>query len=187
MAPHMPAGLTLPLPLSPQLPHSVCVRRLTPQDLSGFQAYRSLPELARFQGWSPVSDAQAQRFLEEMSLAPLWQPGQWIQLGIADDQGPGLIGDVGLHLSEDGLSGEIGFTLSPEAQGRGWATAAVVACTSLLFQDTSAACCQAVADSRNLASLRVLQRAGFRFRHQAQAVFKGEACIEQTWVLDRPR
>ena len=32
------------------------LRRMRPEDLTAFQAYRALPELGRYQGWSPMSD-----------------------------------------------------------------------------------------------------------------------------------
>ena len=41
------------------------LRRLRPSDLAAFQAYRSIPELGRFQGWSPMSEAEAAAFLAE--------------------------------------------------------------------------------------------------------------------------
>jgi len=71
------------------------LRRLRPSDLSSFQAYRSIPELGRYQGWSPMSGAEAMAFLAEMKDAPLFTPGQWVQLGIAEAATNRLIGDIG--------------------------------------------------------------------------------------------
>ena len=113
------------------------LRRLHPRDLAAFQAYRSIPEVGRYQGWSPMSDADALAFLDEMHRAPLFTPGQWIQLGIAEPEADALVGDIGLHLSEDGASGEVGFTLQPSAQGRGLAGRAVREAIHLLFAATS--------------------------------------------------
>ncbi len=48
------------------------LRRLRTSDLANFQAYRALPELGRYQGWSAMSDDAAPRFLEEMQHAPLF-------------------------------------------------------------------------------------------------------------------
>jgi aminoglycoside 6'-N-acetyltransferase len=82
------------------------LRRLRASDLPAFQAYRSMPELGRYQGWSPLADAQALAFLAEMADAPLFTPGQWVQLGIAATDADRLVGDVGLYLSADGVLGE---------------------------------------------------------------------------------
>jgi RimJ/RimL family protein N-acetyltransferase len=46
---------------------------------------------------------------------------------------------------------------------------------------------RAVTDARNLASIGVLERAGFRFASQQPAVFKGEPCIEFVYRRRRIR
>lgn len=156
------------------------LRRLHPRDLAAFQAYRSIPELGRYQGWSPMSDADALAFLDEMHRAPLFTPGQWIQLGIAEPEADALVGDIGLHLSEDGASGEVGFTLQPSAQGRGLAGRAVRAAIQLLFAATNATRVFGITDERNLPSIRLLARLGFDLVESRQVVFRGEPCTE--WV-----
>lgn len=57
-----------------------------------------------------MSEAEAVAFLAEMSEAPLFVPGGWVQLGIAEAETDRLVGDVGIFLSADGLTGELGFT-----------------------------------------------------------------------------
>jgi len=156
------------------------LRRLHPRDLAAFQAYRSIPELGRYQGWSPMSDADALAFLDEMHRAPLFTPGQWIQLGIAEPQADALVGDIGLHLSEDGASGEVGFTLQPSAQGCGLAGRAVREAIQLLFATTRVTRVFGITDERNLPSIRLLARLGFDFIESRQVVFRGEPCTE--WV-----
>jgi len=74
----------------------VTLRRLAVADLAAFQAYRRDPELGRYQGWSPMPDAEAAVFLSEMSRAPIFFPGSWSQLGITEPPDPSLIGDIGL-------------------------------------------------------------------------------------------
>jgi hypothetical protein len=41
------------------------LRRLATADLAAFQAYRTDAALGRYQGWSPMTDAEARAFLEE--------------------------------------------------------------------------------------------------------------------------
>jgi hypothetical protein len=94
-----------------------CLRRLRRSGLGAFQAYRSIPELGRYQGWSPMSEAEALAFLVEMEGTALFQPGRWVQLGIADPSTKVLLGDIGVRLSEDSQTAEVGFTLAPLAQG----------------------------------------------------------------------
>ncbi len=175
------------VPLLPRDFPGARLRRLRTTDLAAFQAYRSIPELGRYQGWSPMSDADAQAFLVAMSEARLFVPGRWVQLGIAESETDRLIGDIGLHLSEDGLAGEVGFTLEPVAQGRGIATAAVREALDLLFASTSVLAARGVTDSRNLPSVRLLERLGFRCRESRDVLFRGEACTEWVYVLTRDR
>jgi len=172
-----------PLPLRGE---RVVLRRLAAHDLAAFQAYRGDPGLARFQGWSAQSDTAARAFIDEMAAAPLLAHGGWLQLGISERADDALLGDVGLHVHAQGHEAEIGFTLSRAAQGRGLATEAVALALQLLWQHTPVACVLGITDVRNTASVRLLERLGFRLQATRDAVFKGEACIEAVYGLERP-
>ena len=161
------------------------LRRLRHSDLTAFQAYRAIPELWRFQGWSPMSDSEALEFLCEMNEARLFKPGEWVQLGIAESESDQLIGDIGLFLSEDGLTGKVGFILAPSAQGRGIASSAVRQALRIFFRGTSARHVEGITDTRNTASIRLLERIGFRHHETRNTVFRGEACAEKTYLFPR--
>ncbi len=162
------------------------LRRLGAADLQAFQAYRSDPDLGRYQGWSAMNDAQALAFLNQMSVAPLLQPGEWLQLGIsAAHDGPGLVGDLGLCLAADGRATEIGFTLARHAQGRGLASDAVRAAITLVFTLSTAQSVRGITDARNAASARLLERIGMHRIAAATTVFRGEPCVEWTYAIDR--
>ena len=161
------------------------LRRLRPVDLDAFQAYRAIPELGRYQGWTLKRDDEAMLFLVQMESAPLFTPGEWLQLGIADARSDVLIGDIGIHLSEDALAAEIGFTLQPAAQGRGIATAAVREAVKLVFATTAARDVVGITDGRNLPSVCLLERVGFRYVEARDAMFRGEPCCELIYVLQR--
>jgi RimJ/RimL family protein N-acetyltransferase len=161
------------------------LRRLRASDLASFQAYRAIPELGRYQAWSPMSETEALAFLNQMSSAPLFTPGEWIQLGIAEPSTERLIGDIGLFLAADERAGEVGFTLEPAAQGRGIATAAVRASVQLLFAATKIQQVLGITDCRNTASVRLLKRASFQHKETRHAVFRGETCSEEVYVLAR--
>ena len=161
------------------------LRRLAAPDLRAFQAYRSDPDLGRYQGWSAMSDAQALAFLNQMSVAALLQPGVWLQLGIVEAHNEsGLIGDIGLCLAADGLSAEVGFTLARHAQGRGLARDAVRAAVGLVFALTAARSVRGTTDARNTASVRLLERIGMRRIAVAHAVFRGAPCVEWTYAIE---
>lgn len=170
----------------PAMAGGTVLRRLQPGDLEIFHGYRSDEEVARYQGWAPMSRAEAGAFLAEMSDAAALPAGEWIQLGIAEHPSGSLVGDVGLYLAGDLDFAEVGFTLARDAQGKGHATRAVQAAVSLLFDCTPVPRVLGITDARNLASVRVLERAGFRFAEPRETIFKGEPCRELVYVSDRP-
>ena len=178
----------MPSPAENQLPRSFsggCLRRLRCSDLGAFQAYRGIPGLGRYQGWSPMSEKEALAFLTGMETDGFFQPGQWFQLGIADPHTEVLVGDIGLHLSDDSQTGELGFTLAPSAQGRGVASGAVREAIQLLFAATPVSRILGITDARNRPSVRLLERLGFECRETRDAVFRGEECVERVFVLER--
>jgi RimJ/RimL family protein N-acetyltransferase len=161
------------------------LRRLQASDLALFQAYRSIPELGRFQGWTAMSENEGAAFLAEMAELPLFVAGEWIQLGIAEPETNQLLGDIGVFLAADQRSAEIGFTLAPHAQGRGIATAAIREALQLLFETTDVAQVFCITDRRNTSSIRVLERVGFLHHESRHTVFKGELCCEDVYIFQR--
>ena len=161
------------------------LRRLRPGDLADFQAYRHDPEVGRWQGWAPQTDAEALAFLNEMADAPMFEPGRWTQLAIADEATDALLGDIGIHLSADGQEAEFGFTLARAAQGRGVASAAVRAAIGWVFAQTNARHIHAQTDARNTACIRLLERLGAPLLMRIETKFRGEPCTELRYELAR--
>jgi len=161
------------------------LRRLGPDDLHAFQAYRNDPELGRWQGWTAKSDADALAFLNEMATVPLFRPGQWTQLGIADELTGQLLGDLGVYVSADGHEAEFGFTLARAAQGRGIASAAVCEAVALVFDQTAVEHIHAQTDARNTACIRLLERLGAPLIERIATKFRGEPCTELRYELAR--
>lgn len=170
------------------LPHHcerVSIRRLRPSDLRAFHAYRSDPEVAKYQGWSTMSESEAAAFLHEQSSASQLEPGHWCQLGIATRSDDQLIGDLGVCVAPDLEQAEIGFSLGAPSQGKGFGNEAIRAVLGLLFMHTPIARVIAITDARNTPAIRLLERAGMRVSNTVDAVFKGQPCVEHVFVLDR--
>ena len=161
------------------------LRRLAASDLAAFQAYRNDSEVGRWQGWTPKPDEPALAFLNEMAIIPLFVPGQWTQLGIADEATNELLGDLGIHLSADGREAEFGFSLARAAQGRGIANAAVKAAVAMVFAQTAAERIHAQTDARNTACIRLLERLGATLLARINTEFRGEPCVEFRYELAR--
>jgi len=139
---------------------TVILRTLAGRDLEAFQAYRSDPEVARYQDWDALSDDRARGFLEAMSHVQVPVAGEWVQIGISRFDNRALLGDLGICLAADGQKAEIGITLSRHAQGRGIATRAYRLACSWVFETTPAQVIEGIADVRNLKSLRLFERLG---------------------------
>lgn len=162
---------------------TTALRRLHPDDLHAFLAYRNDPVVAQYQSWDAMDTDEATGFLSQMaSITPLLRPGHWTQIAIAEATSDALLGDMGLHLSRDSTEAEMGITLSRAAQGHGHATRSVALAAKLLFDTSPITHIRAWADTRNTASCRLMLRAGFK--HLGVEVTDGLS--EDAFVLDRP-
>ncbi|MEO7254848.1 MAG: GNAT family protein [Casimicrobium sp.] len=161
------------------------LRRLVATDLGQFQSYRNDADVGLYQGWAPMGVVEAMAFIVEMQSSTLFQPGIWNQIAIADVQTDELVGDIGICVASELTEAEIGFTLHQKAQGRGFATEAVHCAVAMLFEHTQITQVLATTDTRNLASIRLLQRIGMSPITTQAAVFKGEPCMEITYALAR--
>ena len=115
----------------------VFLRRLSSTDLDSFQSYRHDEEVGRYQGWEPLPDKEALRFLETMSTVDLLQPDTWCQVGIADRESGALIGDIGMCVRPQENEGEIGFSLGAQWQVCGIISEAVRLGCEFLFEHTT--------------------------------------------------
>ena len=140
------------------------VRRFRPEDLDAFVAYRSDPQIARYQGWeAPYPPGQARQFLQELEAIHPDTPGEWFQFAVALRATDRLIGDCAAHVpADDARQAEIGFTLAPEHQGHGYATEAVRRLLHYLLIERGKHRVSATCDDRNTRSAAVLERVGMR-------------------------
>jgi aminoglycoside 6'-N-acetyltransferase len=152
------------------------LRRFRPDDAPVFASYRSDPEVARYQSWdAPVSVVDAAALVDEFARGDPESPG-WFQYAVQTRSPPVLIGDIGVHLHENRMQAEIGFTFATAHQGRGYATEAVRAVLEHLFTHRGVRRVSAECDPRNVRSARLLERIGFRREghRRANTWIKGE-------------
>ena len=140
------------------------LRRFRRGDAASLAAYRTVPEVARFQGWeAPYSPERAEQFIRALEAADPDTPGAWFQFAVTARPDAGLLGDCGTGVSlDDPRQVEIGFTIAPDHQGNGYATEAVRRLLDYWFCERGKHRATASCDARNAASARVLRRAGFR-------------------------
>lgn len=161
------------------------LRRFKDDDLPAFEAYRSDPEVARFQSWSSL-EQEPLAFIRQQQGALFAVAGGWFQIAIALRDSDLLVGDIGVCIQAgEPKSAEIGFTLSREYQGRGLATEAVRRVMKLVFDHADVERIEAVTDTRNIPSIRLLGRLGMHVEKTERVSFKGEPCDESTIVISR--
>jgi RimJ/RimL family protein N-acetyltransferase len=142
----------------------LALRRFRAEDLDAFAAYRSDPEVARYQSWEvPYELGQARQFLEELEAIHPDTPGEWFQFAVTLRGTDRLIGDCAAHVdADDPRQAEVGFTLAPEHQGHGYATEAVRRLLHYLLVERGKHRVSATCDARNTRSAAVLERVGMR-------------------------
>lgn len=136
------------------------LRVLEPTDAPQLLPYRSDERVAHYQSWRPRDLADAVRFIRETNEGVPGRSGSWLQLAICQ-AGDGLIGDLGIHFL-DSDQWEIGYTLAPDNQGKGYAAEAVGAVLDDAFRHRGIHRVTASVDPANEASIRLLKRLGFR-------------------------
>jgi RimJ/RimL family protein N-acetyltransferase len=164
------------------------LRRLSSDDLAVLCAYRSLPEVARFQSWDTFGPEDGARLIAEQRCQEPNIPGTWLQLAIVRVASGEMIGDCGLHfLKEDGRQVELGITLAPSHQRRGYATEALSGVIDYLFNRLDKHRITAITDAENTAAAGLFSRLGFRREaHFAENVwFKGRWGSEFAFALLR--
>jgi RimJ/RimL family protein N-acetyltransferase len=151
-------------------------RRFDPRDLADDVAMRSDPDVARYQNWTTYTEADARQRLESLAHGNPGDPG-WFQFVLEERTTSRFIGDCGLRIIEtDGRLAQIGYTIAKPHWNHGFATEAVVALTEYAFGNFLIHRITASVDPRNVASCRVLEKAGYaKEAHFRQSEwFKGE-------------
>jgi RimJ/RimL family protein N-acetyltransferase len=165
------------------------VRRFRPGDAATLAAYRSDPEVARYQSWEvPFTLEQARRFVAGLATDHPDTPGAWFQFAVELDATGEHVGDLAAHTddADPGLA-RIGFTIAPAHQRRGYATEAVTALLDYLLVERGKRRVVADCDARNRASVAVLAGVGMRREaHHLQSVWwKGEWTDEYVYAVLR--
>ena len=170
--------------MAPIIPYELTrlrFRALHAEDLPRFYAYRSNPDVSRFQGWAPMTRAEARRFLDEQSGRERLETDAWTQLAIADRDSDELVGDLGIWLSADSSEAEFGLSLAPERQGGGLGTEAIRGIVEFLERCTPVKAVIAATDVRNRPCVAALDSAGLERIGTREGEYKGELCTEYVY------
>ena len=164
------------------------LRRFRASDVDEFVAYRNIPEVAQYQSWDGYTHELAREFIESQQTIHPGMPDEWFQFAIERKDSGELIGDCALYTNtSDHPQGEIGFTLSPQFQGKGYATEAVSAVFDYAFGVLNLNRIIGIADCLNDGSIALMERIGMRREaHFIQHIwFKGRWSDEFWYAMLR--
>jgi aminoglycoside 6'-N-acetyltransferase len=159
----------------------VRIRRFTDDDAAAFRDYRNDPDVARYQSWISYTDEEAAEFVAIMKSTPVGIAGFDVQLAIERHEDELLIGDCYLAIDRhERRQAEIGFTLARQCQGQGYATEAITLLLDYLFDVHKLHRITATADTRNTASVALMERLGMR----REAHFREHLWFKGEWADD---
>ena len=165
------------MPLILETPRLI-LRPFCDADLEPFLAYRNDPEVYRYQGWeTPYLPADGLEFIEKLKAAIPGTPGEWLQLAVQRKDGTEMMGDVAFHVTRySPRTAYLGYTLARSAWGQGYASEAASKMLDYLFRVLDLHRVVADCDIENAASIRLLERLGFR---------REAHYLESFWLVER--
>ncbi|MDX2303197.1 MAG: GNAT family protein [Microscillaceae bacterium] len=162
------------------------IRNLSDGDLLDFYAYRSNPEVTKYQSFDVMTLDQSDEFIQDQKDQPFGDPGEWTQYGIEQKSNAKLIGDCAIKLDAyDARIAEIGITISHQAQKKGYAKEAFMGILDFLFNRCGVHRVVEYADVENTASNCLLKSLGFRLEgHLIESLFvKGKWINEYQYAM----
>lgn len=151
------------MPFTSRTTQRLILRAPRAQDLGDFLAYRNHPDNLRFQAIERQTEPDALAFLERQAALDIDAGPCWMMCALELAGNGRMIGEVGLYLAPAKASaGNIGWSLHPDVQGRGYATEAARALLDFAFGERRLHRVTANGDPRNAASTRVMERLGMR-------------------------
>jgi RimJ/RimL family protein N-acetyltransferase len=180
-------------PAFPLLTDRLQIRPYRLDDLEPVLAMFGRHDLSRYLNWEPMDREAATSLLERrVTQTRIEGEGGGLALVVAERVTDRFVGEVVLRLlSEASRQGEIGWSIHPDAQGRGYATEAAREMLRLGFAELHLHRIVAECDPRNVASINVMEKVGMRREaHHIDAMFlKGEwvgsivsAILENEWA-----
>lgn len=157
------------------------LRPLQMEDADSIFTYRSNAEINQYQGWIPSTISDVHEFISFKVSPEFNLTGTWFQFVVIKKHNNELIGDIGVHfLNSDAFQVEIGCTFNKDHHGKGYATEALTETINYLFDVLNKHRIIASIDPRNLPSIRLFKRLGFRM----EAHFRKSLFINGEWVDD---
>ncbi|QEE14810.2 GNAT family N-acetyltransferase [Promethearchaeum syntrophicum] len=139
------------------------LRNIDLKDTETFLEYRNDPLVAKYQSWEPpLIREQVSDFINNLQTHKIGEPGKWNQIVWILKKNLVHIGDCALKVQEDTMQAELGFTLSRNYQGKGYAYEATRALINYAFEELGLHRIFSITDCKNTTAIKLLKSLGMR-------------------------
>jgi RimJ/RimL family protein N-acetyltransferase len=146
----------------PLLSERLKLRDFREDDVDAVHSWASDPEVVRFMSWGPNTRELTREFLQRKFAERTGDPRRTWDLAVVRRDTGQVIGSVGLRLDEQRQQAALGYCYHQDAWGHGFATEAAREMLRFGFEELGLHRIHASADTRNGASIRVLDKLGMR-------------------------
>lgn len=147
-------------------------------DEHALHAFASDPDVTRFTTWGPNTPADTRAFLDEVRDQARSKERNRFALAAVDSTTGHLLGSAELFVeSREHRRGELGWVFDPAYWGRGYATEATRILLRFGFDDLGLHRIAATCHPDNVASARVLEKAGMTFEGR----MRGHMRVRDGW------
>jgi len=154
------------------------LRDFESSDFDAIHGYASDPEVTRYMFYGPRTVAETRGYLQRMLASNREQPRLVWELAVLDISAGRLVGACDLTL-ENPDAADLGFILSRDVWGLGYATEVARAMVRAGFEQLGLSRIFATCDVENHASARVLAKAGLR---RESTLEKHKYAKDQWWT-----
>lgn len=138
----------------------VYVRPIRLSDVPAWYSYLSIPSVIEHTSWNLSSESDLEKLVMSYLANEIESP---IRFAIVDKVSDNLVGTIGFHtLSSANLSAELAYDIHPSFWGKGIATDVAKGMVNWGHSIRGFFRIQACALDTNVASMRVLEKCGFR-------------------------
>jgi RimJ/RimL family protein N-acetyltransferase len=140
------------------------LRDLKETDAQAVQDYAADVAVVRFMDWGPNNREETEAFIQRALEAQKEKPRHHYTLAITLKVDKKLIGSCGVHVSNpDNREGWIGYCFNKQFWGKGYATETAKTLVEFGLEKLCLHRVFATCDPENIASARVLEKAGMKF------------------------
>ncbi|MBO0830937.1 MAG: GNAT family N-acetyltransferase [Actinobacteria bacterium] len=169
----------------------IILRRVQASDAGAIAAAvsASMEHLRPWMPWATREAAERSNQLARVAEADQnWDSGLGYVYSVLTAEQGTLVGEIGMHRRDGGESVELGYWIAESQSGRGYATLAAAAMTSVALALPGVKRVEIHCDAANVASAAVARKLGYRMDRieDRRAEAPGESGRLMIWTRDRP-